>query len=72
MMAIPPDTPVTIPVDPTVATPVDAELHVPPVPVVDRVIKAPAHTVIVPDIVPALATGFTLIVVAVAQPVGNT
>ncbi len=55
-MALPPLTPVTIPVDPTVAIPVDAELHTPtPVPSV-RFVVAPEHTVAVPEIVPVVET----------------
>lgn len=53
--------PVTIPVTPsTVAIDELAVCHVPPVPVVDNVAEAPAHTAAVPLIVPAFGEGLTV------------
>ena len=71
MVAVPADTPVTVPVLPTVATVVVVLLQAPPVvaslnPVVD-----PAQTVAVPVIVPADGNGLTvttLVAAAVPQP----
>ena len=62
MVAVPPATPCTMPVLPTVAVPVDPELHVPPeVPVASlSVVFDPAQTVRVPVIVPATGNGFTV------------
>ena len=69
MVAVPAATPVTIPVDPTVATDVVPEVHAPPlVPSLNAVV-APAHNVAVPEIVPAPGTVFTVTtVVALALP----
>ena len=50
MVAYPPDTPVAIPVLPTVATPVLLLLHVPPDEASVRFSLAPVHNVVVPDI----------------------
>ena len=57
---MPPDTPVTIPVLPTVAIPVAPELHVPPVTASVSAVVIPAHTVAVPVTVPALGAAFTV------------
>jgi hypothetical protein len=63
MITLPPDTPVTIPVAPTVAIEVLLLLHTPPgVPSVN-VVDAPTHTLDAPEIVPATGNGFTAIVV---------
>ena len=51
MVAVPAETPVTVPDDvPTVATPVDPEVHVPPDVTSLSVVEAPIHTVAVPVI----------------------
>ncbi len=57
---MPADTPVTIPVEPTVETPVAPELHVPPDAVLLRVVVAATQTVAVPVMEPALGEGFTV------------
>lgn len=49
-MAVPAETPVTIPVEPTVATDVLPLLHVPPLVASLRVVTSPAQTTIVPVI----------------------
>ena len=69
MVAVPADTPETIPVeDPTVAIPVDPEVQVPP-PASDKVVVEPAHT----DPVPVIDEGEVFIVttVEVKHPVGS-
>lgn len=69
MVALPPVTPVTIPVDePTVAIAVLLLAHVPP-PASLRVVVLPAHTVATPVIAPG--SGLTVTVVIRMQPVGN-
>lgn len=50
MMAVPPATPDTMPVDPTVAVPVVLLLHIPPVVASVRFVVAPAQTEAVPPI----------------------
>ncbi len=68
-MAVPADTPVTIPVaEPTVATDVAEEAHVPPEAVLVSVVLAEGHTVAVPDIVPALTVFTVTILVAEVVP----
>jgi hypothetical protein len=52
---------VTIPVEPIVAVPVIDDDHVPPDVALVRVILAPTHTLVAPDIVPAVGSGFTVI-----------
>ena len=56
-------TPVTIPVDPIVATPVDKLDHVPPPVASANVVVDAAHTVVVPVII--AGNGFTVIPVTV-------
>ena len=68
-MDVPADTPVTTPVEATVATPVELELHVPPPAASVRLVVVPTHSVGVPVIVPATGSGFTVMVlVAVKVP----
>ena len=71
MVAVPADTPVTMPVLPTVATVVAVLLHTPPVVASLNPVVAPAQTIAVPVIVPADGKGLTvttLIAAAVPQP----
>jgi hypothetical protein len=54
IVAVPAVTPITTPVDPTVAIPVAPELHTPPLPYASyKVMSPPWHTVERPDTVPA-------------------
>ncbi len=62
IIAVPDETPVTTPVDPTVATPVVPELHEPPLPLVLNVLVPATHIFVVPVMVPALGAGLTAIV----------
>ena len=73
MVAVPADTPVTMPVLPTVAILLDAGLHVPPAAPVGSAsdVVAAAHTMGVPVMAPALGKGFTVTVFVVAQFVGS-
>jgi hypothetical protein len=67
--AVPPATPVMMPVDePAVATKVLLLLQVPP-PASVRAVVAPPHTVVVPVI--AAAAGFTVIFLIAVQPVSS-
>ena len=71
MVAVPADTPVTMPVVPTVATVVAVLLQVPPVVASLNPVVAPAQTVAVPVMVPADGNGLTvttLVAAAVPQP----
>ena len=68
MVAVPTETPVTIPVaNPTEATPETLLVHVPPAEVLLSVVVAPRHTNGVPDIG---ATVTTDTVATAKQPVG--
>jgi len=58
----PAPTPVTTPVEPTVASEVLALLQVPPVVASPRVMVAPTHTVVGPVTVPAVGSGLTVMV----------
>ena len=66
---MPAATPVTVPPALTVATAVLALVQVPPAAVSVSVVLAPAHTVVVPPMVPAAAAGLTVtFCVATAVP----
>ena len=67
---MPDDTPLTIPVEPTVATDVVPLVQVPPVVVLLSVVVEPAHTLIVPVIADTVGNGLTVIVAItdVTQP----
>ena len=69
IVAVPDDTPVTIPVDPAVANAVLLLLQVPPLVTSLSEVVRPAQTVLLPE----MAVGNALIVTAVVdwQPVGN-
>lgn len=60
MIVVPAATPVTTPVEPTVAILVAVLLHTPPVAASVKVILVAGHTVDAPDIEPALGLGFTV------------
>ena len=69
MIAVPADTPVTIPVRlATVAFDGLLLLHVPPVAVFDNVVVNPAHTDDVPDIAEGAPLTVTTTVAGVPQP----
>ena len=61
MVVVPEETPVTTPVLPTAATVVLDDDHTPPVVASVRVIVLPAQTVDVPETVPAIGSGLTVI-----------
>jgi hypothetical protein len=66
---VPADTPVTTPVDDTVALAVLLLLHVPPPTLAVKLLVLPTQTVSVPEIAPAVAFTVTILVVmAVPQP----
>ena len=68
---VPADTAVTTPLPFIVATPVDTELHVPPVPVVDKVVVPFEQIAVVPLISPASGAAVivtVLVAVSFAQP----
>lgn len=67
MVDVPPATPVTIPVAPTVATAVLLLLHPPPPVASESDVVSPAHTVLVPNI--AVGNGVTVTTAVVVQPV---
>lgn len=67
MVTAPADTPVTMPVEPTVAIEVDAELHVPPVGPEVSAVVSPVHTVAVPVI--TSGNGLTVTTAVLIQPV---
>lgn len=70
MIAVPADTPVTIPeINPTVAIPVAPELQVPPVIASLNVVVVPIQIFVEPLII--TGDGLTVIVVVIIQPVGN-
>ena len=64
MVTVPAATPVTMPVDPTVATDVVPEVHTPPPVPSLNVVVAPVQTVAVPVIVPALVVALTVTTVS--------
>ena len=66
MVAEPTATPVTIPVDPTVATPVALLLHVPPDVESERVMVAPLHTVELPEIADGIVGPVVTVIVFTA------
>jgi hypothetical protein len=71
---VPVATPVTIPVEPAVATEVAEELHVPPVAASLKAVVAPVHTVAVPVMAPAdagMLTVTTLVALLLPQPLVN-
>ena len=71
MVAIPDDTPLTMPVLPTVATDVAVLLQAPPDAPSVNVVVDPAHTFKIPVIVPATGNGLTVtiaVAAAVQQP----
>ena len=71
MVTLPEDTPVTVPVEPTVAMAVLLLLHTPPAVLLPSAVAAPAHRLPAPVMVPAAGNASTLIkviVVAVPQP----
>ena len=68
IVATPAVTPVTIPVDPTVAIDILLLLHVPPVVISDNVIVLPGQTCVRPVI--DAGAGFTVIGVTTLHPVG--
>lgn len=69
MVDVPKVTPVTTPVEPTVATAGVTELQIPPVTASLSAVVAPGQTVAVPVIVPAFVEGLTVtIFVAAAVP----
>jgi hypothetical protein len=59
--AVPEDTPVTTPVEPTVAANILPLLHTPPVVASDKPVVDDTQTTCVPLIVPGFANGFTVI-----------
>ena len=68
---VPADTAVTTPLPSIVATPVDAELHEPPVPLVDKVVVPFEHNAVVPLISPASGAAVivtVLVAVSFEQP----
>ena len=67
MMVEPADTPNTLPLASTVAMPVLPEIHVPPLPVVVKVVLLPTHTLAVPDSVPGLGAGYTPTAIVAAK-----
>lgn len=69
ILAVPAVTPVTMPVEPTVAMPVLPLVHVPPPGVPVSAVVEAAHTVSVPVMVGVV---FTVTVVVAAQPVLGT
>ncbi len=68
MAAVPDATPLTIPVEPTVAIPVAVLLHVPPVVASASVVVALLHKVRLPVI--AAGNGLTVTTAVMIQPVG--
>lgn len=66
MMAVPEDTPVTIPVEPMVAIAGLPLLQAPPGEVSDSIIEDPAQTLPAPEI--AGGSGFTVISLDAVQP----
>ena len=68
-MDVPADTPLTIPVEATVATKGDTELHTPPATRSERCVVPVLHKTAVPVMVPAETAGFTVTTrLAVAVP----
>ena len=68
MVAAPAETPVTMPVEPTVATPVFDELHVPPAVALASVVVAPAHNDAAPVVALTDAVPVATVTVLVAVP----
>lgn len=71
IVSTPAATPVTIPVDPTVASVVLALLHAPPVVASASIIVSPAHTDDPPVMLPATGKALTVIGALMRHPVGN-
>ena len=73
MVEVPAVTPVTTPEALMVAFPLELD-HVPPEVAFDKLVVAPAQTVVVPVIVPALGRAFTVTVaiVVLLQPLAVT
>ena len=70
MVAVPTETPDTIPVDePTLAMVLSLLVHIPPEVALFSVVEEPIHTIDEP--VMAVGTAFTVTVAIAAQPVGN-
>jgi len=68
MVAVPTDTPVTMPVEPTVAMAVEPLVHVPPPVTSLRVVVAPAHNVPVPVMGEGAGFTVTALVTKAEQP----
>lgn len=68
MIALPGRIPVTMPVEPTVATDTAVLLHVPPVDVVLSTVVAPWHIVVVPVIAFTVGVAVTVTVLVTKQP----
>ena len=70
IVTIPADTPLTMPVEPTVATNVLPLLHTPPLVASLNVVVEPAHTLMVPVIADTVGNGLTVTteVTVVTQP----
>jgi hypothetical protein len=67
MFVVPAVTPETIPdIAPTVATDVVPLLHTPPEVASDKLVVAPEHTLLAPEI--AAGNGFTVTIVVAVQP----
>lgn len=62
-------TPVTIPVEPTVAMNMSLQLHTPPVGAEANDVNNPIHTFLIPVILDG--TGLTVTITVVKQPVAN-
>ena len=70
MVVVPEAIPLTIPVEPMVATEVFVEVHTPPLTASLNVVVVPGQSVVVPVIVPGFADGVTVKVLTAIQPVG--
>src|SRR4051794_4508912 len=70
MVAVPVATPVTMPVEPIVATAGEPELHTPLAPALSSVVL-PTHKLLRPTMVPATGRAVTVSSVSVLQPVGS-
>jgi hypothetical protein len=67
----PADTPVTMPVAPTVAMAAALLLHIPPGDASETLTELPGHTPDEPEIVPATGDGFVVNTLVAMQPVGS-
>ena len=66
MIEVPEEIPVTVPVEPTVATPVDTELHTPPAVASLSTVVAPTQTLSVPVMAAGVVGNGLTVTVAVA------